>query len=57
MLELTAAILAEHRLAAAQVRDRYRYFLVDTTPTDAIGVFQAGTVTLTFDQTWNTVTA
>jgi DNA helicase-2/ATP-dependent DNA helicase PcrA len=29
MLELTAAILAEHPLAAAQVRDRYRYFLVD----------------------------
>jgi ATP-dependent DNA helicase UvrD/PcrA len=29
VLELTAAILAEHRLAAAQVRDRYRYFLVD----------------------------
>jgi DNA helicase-2/ATP-dependent DNA helicase PcrA len=29
VLELTAAILAEHRLAAAQVRDRYRYFVVD----------------------------
>jgi DNA helicase II / ATP-dependent DNA helicase PcrA len=29
VLELTAAILAEHRLAGAQVRDRYRYFVVD----------------------------
>jgi ATP-dependent DNA helicase UvrD/PcrA len=29
VLELTAAILAEHPLAATQVRDRYRYFLVD----------------------------
>jgi ATP-dependent DNA helicase UvrD/PcrA len=29
VLELTAAILAEHRVAAAQVRDRYRYFVVD----------------------------
>ncbi|HEY7430802.1 MAG TPA: ATP-dependent helicase [Streptosporangiaceae bacterium] len=29
VLELTAAILTEHRLAAAQVRDRYRYFVVD----------------------------
>jgi ATP-dependent DNA helicase UvrD/PcrA len=29
VLELTAAILAEHRLAAAEVHDRYRYFVVD----------------------------
>jgi DNA helicase-2/ATP-dependent DNA helicase PcrA len=29
VLELTAAILAEHRGAAAEVRDRYRYFVVD----------------------------
>ncbi len=29
VLELTAAILAEHRPAGAQVRDRYRYFVVD----------------------------
>src|SRR5579859_4798418 len=29
VLELTAAILTEHRLAGAQVRDRYRYFVVD----------------------------
>ena len=29
VLELTAAILAEHRLAAAEVTDRYRYFVVD----------------------------
>src|SRR5262249_34625882 len=29
VLELTAAILAEHRSAGAQVRDRYRYFVVD----------------------------
>jgi DNA helicase II / ATP-dependent DNA helicase PcrA len=29
VLELTAAILAGHRFAAAQVRDRYRYFAVD----------------------------
>lgn len=29
VLELAAAILAEHPLAAAQVRERYRYFLVD----------------------------
>jgi DNA helicase-2/ATP-dependent DNA helicase PcrA len=29
VLELTAAILAEHRTVAAQVRDRYRYFVVD----------------------------
>jgi DNA helicase-2/ATP-dependent DNA helicase PcrA len=29
VLELTAAILAEHRLAAAEVADRYRYFVVD----------------------------
>jgi DNA helicase II / ATP-dependent DNA helicase PcrA len=29
MLELTAAILAEHPLAAAEVADRYRYFVVD----------------------------
>jgi ATP-dependent DNA helicase UvrD/PcrA len=29
VLELTAAILAEHRPAAAEVRDRYRYFVVD----------------------------
>jgi DNA helicase II / ATP-dependent DNA helicase PcrA len=29
VLELTAAILAEHRVAAAQMRDRYRYFVVD----------------------------
>jgi DNA helicase II / ATP-dependent DNA helicase PcrA len=29
VLELTAAILAGHRAAAAQVRDRYRYFVVD----------------------------
>jgi ATP-dependent DNA helicase UvrD/PcrA len=29
VLELTAAILAEHPPAATQVRDRYRYFLVD----------------------------
>lgn len=29
MLELTAAILAEHRAAAAQVHDQYRYFVVD----------------------------
>ena len=29
VLELTAAILAEHRLAAAEVADRYRFFVVD----------------------------
>ena len=29
ILELTAAILAEHRTAAAEVADRYRYFVVD----------------------------
>lgn len=29
ILELTAAILAEHRVAATEVRDRYRYFVVD----------------------------
>jgi DNA helicase-2/ATP-dependent DNA helicase PcrA len=29
VLELTAAILAEHRSAAMAVRDRYRYFVVD----------------------------
>ncbi len=29
VLELTAAIIAEHRAAAAAVRDRYRYFVVD----------------------------
>jgi DNA helicase II / ATP-dependent DNA helicase PcrA len=29
VLELTAAILAEHRLAAREVTDRYRYFVVD----------------------------
>jgi DNA helicase-2/ATP-dependent DNA helicase PcrA len=29
VLELTAAILAEHPAAAAQIRDRYRYFVVD----------------------------
>jgi DNA helicase II / ATP-dependent DNA helicase PcrA len=29
VLELTAAILAEHRAAGAQVRDRYRHFVVD----------------------------
>lgn len=29
MLELTAGILAEHGPAAAQVHDRYRYFVVD----------------------------
>ena len=29
MLELTAGILAEHRPAAAQVHDQYRYFVVD----------------------------
>ncbi len=29
VLELTAAILAEHPEAAAQIRDRYRYFVVD----------------------------
>ena len=29
VLELTAAILAEHRTAAAEVADRYRYFVVD----------------------------
>jgi ATP-dependent DNA helicase UvrD/PcrA len=29
VLELTAAILAEHRVAAATIRDRYRYFVVD----------------------------
>src|SRR5262249_56017415 len=29
VLELTAAILAEHQLAAAEVADRYRYFVVD----------------------------
>jgi DNA helicase II / ATP-dependent DNA helicase PcrA len=29
VLELTAAILAEHRLAAGEVTDRYRYFVVD----------------------------
>jgi DNA helicase II / ATP-dependent DNA helicase PcrA len=29
VLELTAAILVEHRLAAAEVTDRYRYFVVD----------------------------
>jgi DNA helicase-2/ATP-dependent DNA helicase PcrA len=29
ILELTAAIIAEHRPAAAAVRDRYRYFVVD----------------------------
>jgi DNA helicase-2/ATP-dependent DNA helicase PcrA len=29
VLELTAAILAAHPVAAAEVRDRYRYFVVD----------------------------
>ncbi|HUY50921.1 MAG TPA: ATP-dependent helicase [Streptosporangiaceae bacterium] len=29
VLELTAAVLAEHQQAAAVVRDRYRYFVVD----------------------------
>ncbi len=29
VLELTAGILAEHRPAAAQVREQYRYFVVD----------------------------
>jgi DNA helicase-2/ATP-dependent DNA helicase PcrA len=29
LLELTAAILTEHRAAAAEVADRYRYFVVD----------------------------
>ena len=29
VLELTAAILAEHQAAAAAIRDRYRYFVVD----------------------------
>ncbi|WP_030173235.1 ATP-dependent DNA helicase UvrD2 [Spirillospora albida] len=29
MLELTAAVLSEHREAAQQVRDQYRYFVVD----------------------------
>ena len=29
VLELTAAILAEHPEAAAQIRDRYRYFVID----------------------------
>src|SRR5437764_14097730 len=29
VLELTAAILADHPLAAAKVADRYRYFVVD----------------------------
>jgi DNA helicase-2/ATP-dependent DNA helicase PcrA len=29
VLELTAAILTEHPAAAAQIRDRYRYFVVD----------------------------
>jgi DNA helicase-2/ATP-dependent DNA helicase PcrA len=29
VLELTAAILAEHPVAAAAIRDRYRYFVVD----------------------------
>jgi DNA helicase-2/ATP-dependent DNA helicase PcrA len=29
VLELTAAILAEHPAAAAEMRDRYRYFVVD----------------------------
>jgi DNA helicase-2/ATP-dependent DNA helicase PcrA len=29
VLELTAAILADHRQAAEQVRDQYRYFVVD----------------------------
>ena len=29
VLELTAAILAEHAQAAAEVRDRYRYFVID----------------------------
>ena len=29
VLELTAAILAGHPMAAAEVRDRYRYFVVD----------------------------
>lgn len=29
MLELTAAIVAEHRAAAAEVHDQYRYFVVD----------------------------
>jgi len=29
VLELTAAILAEHPAAGAEVRDRYRYFVVD----------------------------
>ena len=29
VLELTAAILTEHPEAAAQIRDRYRYFVVD----------------------------
>ena len=29
ILELTAAMLAEHQRVGAQVRDRYRYFVVD----------------------------
>ena len=29
MLELTAAILTEHAQAAAEVRDLYRYFVID----------------------------
>ncbi len=29
VLELTAAILTEHQAAAAEVRDRYRYFVID----------------------------
>ena len=29
MIELTAAVLTEHREVAAQVRDQYRYFVVD----------------------------
>ncbi len=29
VLELTAAILAEHQVAAAAIRDRYRYFVVN----------------------------
>ena len=29
VLELTAAIIAEHGQAAAEVRDRYRYFVID----------------------------
>ncbi|MDX6333393.1 MAG: ATP-dependent helicase UvrD/PcrA [Streptosporangiaceae bacterium] len=29
VLELTAAILADHAQAAAEVRDRYRYFVID----------------------------